>query len=928
MALLVFALAPPVATAVDAVALRFFEDAKSRLDEGDAPGAMLQLKNALQRSPGHLPAKILLGETYLALGQAQAALEEFVQAEQLGADFVSVALPLARTRNRLGRYQETIDSLLPSAAPEPIRAALWVELGLAHLGKGDAGSAAEAFESALRIDPSDLAARVGLARIPLQDGDYAEAIRLADQVIELSPDHAEAWFIRAAGLQALGRFDEAADAYATTLRHDPDYQQAAIGEGASLLDGGRVEEAAGVLEQLRARHPRNPLILYLLSQALERIEQPAEAARALSAAAGVVNAFVPGDLNENPGDQLLFGKILFDNNELEQAYRFLDAYVSNGGTDITGRKLLARALIALGRPGDALRVLVRITANERDDAETLTLVGDANVALGDFRAAQRAYRDALTTHRAGPAVARRLALAQFASGERETGLANLQRLVDMLPQGIAPQTELLLALLYLSDQRLDEAQRVVERLLAHDPTHQAARNLRATILMNQGQVREARAIYRQLIEEDAGFRPALFNLIRLNMRQGNLAAAAHLVNALLQRDPADPLALYESGRLLILQGQTRLALAPLIHAHELRPGWIKPVEALVDAYTRERRPADAVARAQAFAAANDSAEAQRLLARAQRQAGDLGAALESLERAAELAGLDPRLLTTVGKQQMALGAFADAADTLRRAVEADHQSTEAQLALADSLINLDRLPEAEQVLRALARQRPSLVRKDVLLADIRRLQGRWDTAVDLYAAAIRKTADPRLLPPLHQSLVAAERSDEAMRVLDWWLERQPDSVVARALKADHLLDNDQVEAALPHYEQLTRQVPDNPQFWNNLAVSYNRLQDDRALKAAWRAYDLAPKNAYVLDTLGWALTQIGDLEKGLGYLREARVRNAESAAVRYHLGVALQGYGKYREALAEIRIALALDDDFHGRADAQRRLVALEAYVD
>jgi tetratricopeptide (TPR) repeat protein len=88
---------------------------------------------------------------------------------------------------------------------------------------------------------------------------------------------------------------------------------------------------------------------------------------------------------------------------------------------------------------------------------------------------------------------------------------------------------------------------------------------------------------------------------------------------------------------------------------------------------------------------------------------------------------------------------------------------------------------------------------------------------------------------------------------------------------------------------------------------------------------LVPDNAAVLDTLGWILVQLGELERGLGYLREAVARDSRSPTHRYHLAVALEEYGNADEARRELERALEIGRPFPERAEALERLERLGA---
>jgi predicted Zn-dependent protease len=67
-----------------------------------------------------------------------------------------------------------------------------------------------------------------------------------------------------------------------------------------------------------------------------------------------------------------------------------------------------------------------------------------------------------------------------------------------------------------------------------------------------------------------------------------------------------------------------------------------------------------------------------------------------------------------------------------------------------------------------------------------------------------------------------------------------------------------------------------------------------ALAVAEKAYQLAPGDANVADTFGWALVEAGQLEKGLRYLREAQVRAPDDPEIRDHLAEALKRKGQQK----------------------------------
>jgi len=83
------------------------------------------------------------------------------------------------------------------------------------------------------------------------------------------------------------------------------------------------------------------------------------------------------------------------------------------------------------------------------------------------------------------------------------------------------------------------------------------------------------------------------------------------------------------------------------------------------------------------------------------------------------------------------------------------------------------------------------------------------------------------------------------------------------------------------------------------------MNDPSAQEIAERALKLSPYNADYGDTLGWILVSKGQVEAGLRYLREARLRSPDSSEIRFHLAFALAKIGRKDEAREELAVALS-----------------------
>ena len=88
-------------------------------------------------------------------------------------------------------------------------AAAWYMLGEVRVAQKDRSGAAEAFERAVAADADYASPRVSLALIALEEERWEDAAQLADEALEISPDHIKAHYYNAVANSSLGNTDRA-----------------------------------------------------------------------------------------------------------------------------------------------------------------------------------------------------------------------------------------------------------------------------------------------------------------------------------------------------------------------------------------------------------------------------------------------------------------------------------------------------------------------------------------------------------------------------------------------------------------------------------------------------------------------------------------------------------------------------------------------
>lgn len=97
---------------------------------------------------------------------------------------------------------------------------------------------------------------------------------------------------------------------------------------------------------------------------------------------------------------------------------------------------------------------------------------------------------------------------------------------------------------------------------------------------------------------------------------------------------------------------------------------------------------------------------------------------------------------------------------------------------------------------------------------------------------------------------------------------------------------------------------------NNLATAYQQEKNPLALEYAEKAYQLAPGNAAVMDTLGWILVEQGNITRGVPLFEKAVSLAPEVADIRYHLAAGWAKSGDNVQARKELEQLLAAGKQF------------------
>ncbi len=894
----------------------FYRNAVLMRQKGDFAAAVIELKNALQKDPEHAQARAELGILYVLLGQGEAATKELERSKELGLDNVEVTVALLRALLLQRSYQRVLYEIVVDEERKD-NSDFLILGGEAQLGLQQLSKARDAFNKVLATEPENLAALVGLTMVHLVGGQLESAENLLDKLFVLTPDknsreYLQAWLLKGELEFRRNDLSAAQKAFETARNFGGDNAAARVGIIRALLAKGEVDAAEVEIDGLK--NVNKPLVFYLKAVAARQRNDLESARDALLE--------VLSEAPNHPPSLLLLGSIHYLNRDLSLAESMLRRYIAIKPDHLPPRKMLGTVLVDLKQPKDALDVMLPALESHPDDAQLTAMVGNAFMRARDFQKATEYLEKAAGMAPDLATIQTRLALGHLAAGSSEKALKALTAAIDLDPA--YTQADFLIVLTHLNSRDWDSALKAAQTLAEKQPDNPLPYNLMGVAYEGKKDPALARRQYEKSIEAQKTYRVAWLNLGRLDIANGDLESARKRFDAILEFKPHDPSALTYLAKLDIEAGNFTAARRKLEEAalydqnsHEARLD-------LARIYLRERIPGRALEVAQqALKLKPEDPDILLVTAQAQITASRLPESVATLKSASDL---HPQIKKIQYMYALALSLVGDqeqSAQVLAKAGQPDGGDLGSMALLGDTLVRNNKPEEAQAIATRMIQAFPDSSSGYVISGDAYFSSENYEEASDAYRRALALTADTGMVIKLWMAVDRSGKSEEAAQILSGWLEKHVDDVAVRNVRArSHLIEGNHA-GAIEDYERVLNKQPDNLLALNNLAWLYHGRGNPEGLELAQRAFDLAPKRADVMDTLGWLLVQNGKLEQGLDLLHRAAKQLPRNGDVRYHFASALAKAGETERAKTELNAILLSGRRFAEREDAEKLLAEL-----
>ena len=884
-------------------------DARQFQQKGDSKAALIQLKNASAQEPNNAEARLRLGMLYNDLGDPVSAEKELRKASAAGAAAATTLPALAQALLAQGKFQMVLDETQAASAKGD--AATLSMRGQAYLGLREPAKAKEAFDQALKAQPGQLDALLGLARLAQAEKHNDEAMALTEQAIAAHPNDAEAYFFKGLLLKTQGQPAAARGAFDKTLALKPAHRTAHLEK--AYIEIMEHDFAAAQADTDAARKITPDTLSVLYTQALLDYTQGKYK---------VANDGLLKVLRVAPDHMptiLLSGATQLKLGSLPQAEQHLRKYLESAPTDNYARKLLATTLLQERRPGDAAAVLAPLVKESTQDPQVLALAGEINMQSRDFGKASENFQKASLLAPNAAALHGSLGLSKLGQGDNEAAVRELERAAAL--DGKSLSAGMALVRTEIALKHYDKALAAAKALEKELPDNAIVHDLKGGAYMGLKDVANARASFDKAVALKSDYFAAVLNLAQIDIIEKKPDDAKKRMEAFLDKNKKSVSAMTALAELAMSQHHPEEASTWLEKASSDNPDAVAPALRLAAHHLAMGRKQQALLVARKLQTANAAnPEVLGMLAQAQLANDDKNGALETYSK---LANVAPKLAAPhfqMARLHAMLNNLPAAEKDLNTALALEPNFAPALVAKADLAVQQGKPDQALAIARQMQKAEPKSPRGYGLEGDLLLKQSKFAAAARAFEQATARADEPLTMIRWHQASKGAGQLKDADARLAQWQAAHPADVLVALYLGETNMTNKQYKPAIAQYQTVIKQQPNNTVALNNLAWAYYQEKDARALDTGEQALRLDPNNPATMDTVGWILTEQGNVARGLPLLKKAAALVPQSPELHYHLAAALNKSGDKAGARAELEKLLASNKTF-ASADEARALL-------
>jgi tetratricopeptide (TPR) repeat protein len=860
--------------------------------------ASFQRMAALLSKPGTAYYYSLVGNALLSANKPSLAVENYRKAIDIDPE-ASRYLYLARALYQSGSLEEAYQVYEYVSEIDPWLHFPSFEIGLLHESQGEYETAIEAYEKAIRLNPTSSTSFTFLGGLIRRQSGLAAAVERLESLAKLNRVLPGPHLGLAALYYDSGETDKALQEliFSSSIRPNDPYILAI--KGFLTMANGNLEEAENSFVEALALNP--DLVSAHLGLSIyhsRRAEYGLEAGQLFEIVQTHTNAAWPHLLLTNSYQRRGYW---------DQAKAEIDWAIQLDPEEVSVYLTLGDYYYSRNQWDEAIRAYLNALDLEPDNSETLYKLGRVHQALGDLTEAQVWFNRAANTDPTDSYTQKKLAEVYWQQGRYEEAIYVLEAAVKQLP---STEMHASLAEAYRNTGRITEAIEQYQMATAISPGQVHAYIAWAQLEMEQYfDINAAENLYYAAVEANPASSIAQNAIGRFFVSQGHLKEAEQAFFNSLSLSASNPNTYLSLSNLYQMKGDWPAALEPLQTAIELFPGAGAAYINLAEFYFKrgefEKAHLNFV---QAKAADPFLVPAYNGLARLLVMQGDAGGAQDILEQALRATSNSPEANLALANFFEAQGDFRKAEDHLLKAVEIGAKDAETYINLGRFYQRQSRFEEASDMFQAASRLPAPTQDTFLNLGRLCEAMNQPDQAIHYYEEAIPfDLSDPRPLLALANLYQAQGAWDETILSLNRALETRPNSLEIHLALGNLSELFGQIEAARGHFEDAASSDLSQAAPFLELGKLYKRAGDwAKAIQALEKAIEIAPTDFsgyVVLAQTYQAMGQIEEAESAYGRGIRNGMDKTEAYAARADFYTSL---GEWEQTEADLEKAWEL----------------------
>jgi putative PEP-CTERM system TPR-repeat lipoprotein len=878
----------------------------------------IYLKNALQKTPEHLPSKLLIGRVFLIDGYPDAAIIEFEEVIQAGADINLVILPLANAYLIKREFEKIIDLNIPQSSNRATQLDLYLLKANAYIQQNNFNLAESQFRRAKEKFGDEVRVTNGLAQMALINKDFVRARQIINHALSNNSKNAQSKLVSGLIFQAEKQYSNALIEFEAAYQNAPEDPAIIRALANSYGQAGNILKATGLVSKIYAKSPGSLSTKLLKAQLLAISEKSKEADVILAELSQTLSLVDKGSRQYTSKISLVAGITAYLSHNYEVTVKELSRYLNDGEPTVELVAMLAEGHIRTNNIKAAAQLLERHESLILDNIQIASLSCDLYLSSNKVFKCDSLVQQLKQRHGETQNI---LLLEAKLLNRRNRPREALNILQTKLADDKSTDTILFRIALLANLGRYEESLKDAQTLLENSPEKLAYLNLNIDLFIRLKDFEQANALLKKVLQQDPDNLAGLIHQSRIKFSLADLQGADASIQKVLAMDKANFSALLLSGQILVKQNKLDNAINQLIGAKTVDANSTSPRELLVSIYKQQNKLDLAIGelnqlvklRITEFDYIHEKAKIYLTLNQKENAKSQLD--LLFFQWAEQ-----PEKLVQLSRLQMINNDQEGAEISLKTALRQAPNYLIANLEYVELLLAKNAFSEADEHIKKMQLSFPDNANVSLVRGHYFKETGEIESAyLHYYKAYFLSNNFTLALIELYKLANQDVHRADILNIFNKHVKSKPGDNFSRHLYADLLFIKGEKSQARKHYEKLilVDGLPNKANIYNNLANIMISSDIVIAMSYASEAVKLNPNSSSILDTQGWLYTKNNNPQQGLNILRQAFTLNSKSPAIRFHLAFTLNELGRTDAAKIELALALSSDQKFEERAQAQ-----------